>query len=255
MVASVVYGEWRWQPYQNLLNSVCISYKMSASVIECRSIGSCSCSGLCAGASLRHRMPVWGMKTVFNIPGSHHPGTRLRLVPWFRDPGSVLILGQVTQYGNPYIIRITTGLSVPGRYILIDRCCRSSSPWGWIQIMWQVSTGFTGEVPRAASATTQTWDRQYSFWKHRRLGSEALTVSYTQMFCVQIRTKYLDPRNPYTGFTLHGRQLVYYLFFFSKPSTDIFQINSSQLSVIRYLYFDNKLTNNQILWTNLPCLH
>ena len=48
MVASVVDGEWRWQPYQNLLNSVFIHY-MSASVIECRSIGSCSGSGLCAG--------------------------------------------------------------------------------------------------------------------------------------------------------------------------------------------------------------
>ena len=48
MVASAVYGEWRWQPYQNLLNSVFIPY-MSASVIECRSIGSCSSSGLCAG--------------------------------------------------------------------------------------------------------------------------------------------------------------------------------------------------------------
>ena len=38
------------------------------------------------------------------IPGSHHPGTRLRLVPGFRDPGSVPILGQVTEYGNPYSI-------------------------------------------------------------------------------------------------------------------------------------------------------
>ena len=47
MVATVVYGEWRWQPYQNLLNSVVIPY-MSAN-IECRSIGSCSSSGLCAG--------------------------------------------------------------------------------------------------------------------------------------------------------------------------------------------------------------
>ena len=37
MVASVVYGEWRWQHYQNLLNSVFVPY-MSASVIECRSI-------------------------------------------------------------------------------------------------------------------------------------------------------------------------------------------------------------------------
>ena len=41
------------------------------------------------------------------IPGSHHPGTRVRLVPESRDPGSVLILGQVTQYGNPYLICIT----------------------------------------------------------------------------------------------------------------------------------------------------
>ena len=41
------------------------------------------------------------------IPGSHHPGSRLRLVPGFRDPGSVLILGQVTQYGDPYLICIT----------------------------------------------------------------------------------------------------------------------------------------------------
>ena len=80
-------------------------------------------------ASLWHRMPVRGMKTIFKnlcyntdqvcfaktmspapvfvrIPGSHHPGTRLRLVPGFRDPGSVLILGQVTQYGNPYLICI-----------------------------------------------------------------------------------------------------------------------------------------------------
>ena len=48
MVASVVYGEWRLQSYQNLLNSVFIPY-MSASVTECRSIGSCSSSGLCAG--------------------------------------------------------------------------------------------------------------------------------------------------------------------------------------------------------------
>ena len=31
-VASVVYGEWRWQPYQNLLNPVFIPY-MSDSVI------------------------------------------------------------------------------------------------------------------------------------------------------------------------------------------------------------------------------
>ena len=38
------------------------------------------------------------------IPRSHHPDTRLHLEPGFRDPGSVLIVGQVTQYGNPYLI-------------------------------------------------------------------------------------------------------------------------------------------------------
>ena len=72
MVASVIDGEWRWRPYQNLLNSVFIPYNMSASVIECRSIGSCSSSGLCAGLMITglqfqllftlpplwHRMPV-----------------------------------------------------------------------------------------------------------------------------------------------------------------------------------------------------
>ena len=46
------------------------------------------------------------------IPGSHHPGIRLRLIPGFRDPGSVLILGQVTQYGNPYLICIARYLHV-----------------------------------------------------------------------------------------------------------------------------------------------
>ena len=32
--------------------------------------------------------------------------SNMRLVPGFRDPESVLILGQVTQYGNPYLICI-----------------------------------------------------------------------------------------------------------------------------------------------------
>ena len=76
LVASVVYGELRWQPHQNLLNSVFIPY-MSASVIECRSIGDCRSTGLCAGpmitghhfqlllsASLWHRMPVRGINTI-----------------------------------------------------------------------------------------------------------------------------------------------------------------------------------------------
>ena len=48
------------------------------------------------------------------IPVSHHPGTRLRLVPGFRDLGSVLILGQVTQYGNPYLICIFTEIGTIG---------------------------------------------------------------------------------------------------------------------------------------------
>ena len=48
LVTSVVYGEWKWQPQQNLLNSFFIPC-MSASVIECRRIGICSSSGLCAG--------------------------------------------------------------------------------------------------------------------------------------------------------------------------------------------------------------
>ena len=46
------------------------------------------------------------------IPGSHHPGIRLRLIPGFRDPGSVLILGQVTQYGNPYLICIINEIDI-----------------------------------------------------------------------------------------------------------------------------------------------
>ena len=48
LAAGVVYGQWRWQPQQNLLNSVFIPC-MCASAIECRSTGSCSSSGLCAG--------------------------------------------------------------------------------------------------------------------------------------------------------------------------------------------------------------
>ena len=39
--------------------------------------------------------------------GSHHLGTWLCLIPRFRDPGSILILGQVAQYGNRYLICIT----------------------------------------------------------------------------------------------------------------------------------------------------
>ena len=41
------------------------------------------------------------------IQESNNLDTRLRLVPGFMDPGSVLILGQMTQYGNPYSICIS----------------------------------------------------------------------------------------------------------------------------------------------------
>ena len=124
MVASVVYGEWRWQPYQNLLNSVFIPY-MSANVIECRSICSCSSSGLRAGLMITglhfqllftllppdtecqqfsRTCAIIQIKYVLpklcHLPqysyGSRIPPPGLRLVPGFRDPGSVLILGQVT---------------------------------------------------------------------------------------------------------------------------------------------------------------
>ena len=50
------------------------------------------------------------------IPGSRHPGTRLRLVPGFRDPGSVLILGQVTEYGNPYFVCIAQSIEFQSDY-------------------------------------------------------------------------------------------------------------------------------------------
>ena len=43
---------------------------------------------------------------LYHLP-QYSYGSRLRLVPGFRDPGSVLILGQVTQYDNPYLICIT----------------------------------------------------------------------------------------------------------------------------------------------------
>ena len=78
LVASLVYGEWRWKPQQNLLISGFIPC-MSASANECRSIGSCSSSGLCAGllitgfpllaatqtVSLWHKIPVRGYQNNF----------------------------------------------------------------------------------------------------------------------------------------------------------------------------------------------
>ena len=77
LVASVVYGEWRWQ--QLVQFSFFLRGRMSASVIECRSIGSCSSSGLVCRtpdhrfplsaathtASLWHKMPVRGIRIIF----------------------------------------------------------------------------------------------------------------------------------------------------------------------------------------------
>ena len=126
VAASVVYGEWRWQLFQNLLNSVlspiCLLVSLNVEVLVVVVVVGCvqgswsevstfSCyshcfpqfSRTCAIIQIKYVLP----KLFVRIPGSHHPGTRLRLVPGFRDPGSVLILGQVTQYGNPYLICIT----------------------------------------------------------------------------------------------------------------------------------------------------
>ena len=77
------------------------------------------------------------IKYVFvRIPGSHHPGTRLRLVPGLRDPGSVLILGQVTQYGNPYLICITT----PGKVHYIHEIKEEQIPISCINATYVMST-------------------------------------------------------------------------------------------------------------------
>ena len=141
MVASVVYGEWRWQPNQNLLFYPLYSLLVSLNaevlvvvvVVGCvpgswSQVTTFSCYSNCLSLTQNASK---GYETIFKnlcyntdkvcfaktaspapvfvqIPGSHHPGTRLRLVPGFRDPGSVLILGQVTQYGNPYLICITS---------------------------------------------------------------------------------------------------------------------------------------------------
>ena len=64
------------------------------------------------------------------ISGSHQLGTRLRLVPEIRDPGSVLIMGQVTgEYSNPCLICIThlppdNGLSPIWRQAIIQTNAR-----------------------------------------------------------------------------------------------------------------------------------
>ena len=73
LVASAVHGEWRWQPQQNLLNSVCISC-MSACVIECRSIGSCSSSWPCSPVPLH-----FGTKCRSHVPSVYRQNRRKRI--------------------------------------------------------------------------------------------------------------------------------------------------------------------------------
>ena len=128
MIASEVYGEWRWQPQQNLLNSdfipsICLVVSLNAEVLVVVAVMGCvqgSWSQVSTFSCYSHCLPLTQnaskgyMKTIFKnlcyntdkicfaktvspapvfvrIPGSHHPGT-------------VLILGQVTEYGNPYLI-------------------------------------------------------------------------------------------------------------------------------------------------------
>ena len=92
------------------------------------------------------RMPLRGMKTNFKnlcvcfakikspapvfvrIPGSHHPGTWLCLVPGFRDQGSVLILRQLTQYGNPYSYLVPIPIPILNLYSISVQIWKS-----WLQ--------------------------------------------------------------------------------------------------------------------------
>ena len=124
------------------------SFRRCASVIEYRSIGSCSSSGLCAGllitglcfqlpltASLWHRMPIRGyqhfqepvLKCRLNMfwqnrvtylsirtnAGISPPGYSASPRTRFRNLGSVLILDQyvVSPYGKAFLIWITTQTS------------------------------------------------------------------------------------------------------------------------------------------------
>ena len=112
--------------------ALCLLVSLNAEVLVVVSCVQDSWSQVSTFSCYSHCLPLIqnaskGMKTIFknlcvdtnriclpklcHLPqysyGSHHPGTWLRLVPGFKDPGSVLILGQVTQYGNPYLICIT----------------------------------------------------------------------------------------------------------------------------------------------------
>ena len=143
LVASVVNEEWRWQPQPNFLNW-CFNPLSPVSTIECTSSSGRGSSGgvrcswsqarnfscnswppsfkeyhllhnggvniisrSCALIQIKYVLPnCVTCPSIRTDPGVPPQDTRLRLVPGFRDPGYVLIQGQVAQYGNPYLICI-----------------------------------------------------------------------------------------------------------------------------------------------------
>ena len=77
--------------------------------IECRSIGSCSSNGLCERLYVLPKLchlPQYEYGSRDPPPG-YSGSVIIRRIPGFRESGSVLILGQVTQYGDQYFICIT----------------------------------------------------------------------------------------------------------------------------------------------------
>ena len=56
----------------------------------------------CAIVDIKYVSP----KLCHLITGSQLQGTRFRFAHGFKDPGSKIVLGHVTQYGNPYLIFI-----------------------------------------------------------------------------------------------------------------------------------------------------
>ena len=118
------------------------------------------------------------------IPGSHHPGIRLRLIPGFRDPGSILILGQVTQYGNPYLICIT----------LIAQFC-SPQEQTWILFVTHHLSS-----PTITSQSVQGIDDVYAiFNKYRQLdqfhghanSSHVSSLTYSHIFIIKYFVRYV----------------------------------------------------------------
>ena len=77
----------------------------------------CNKTGPCAIIQIKYVLPKLCHPPQYSY-GSRDPTTRvlgLRLVPGWWDPGSVLILGQVTQYGNPYLICIISTYNTQGQ--------------------------------------------------------------------------------------------------------------------------------------------